>query len=455
MTRPTLTGTPDAVPTVELDDLIDGGDLELIDRWLAQAGEVQIADELARLPREHRAVPFRLLPKDRALEVFELLDPSVQQELLEGLRDTNVRQLFEGLDPDDRARLTEEMPAKVATRLLAGLSPTERRLTSTLLGYPADSAGRLMSPEVVSLRAGMTVAEALDRLRRIGRSAETIYALPVTDDRRRLVGVLGLRDLVLADAPTQISQLMDTDVISARVDSDQEEVARMMREADLLALPIVDTEDRLVGVVTVDDAMEVLEEEDTEDIARAAGAEPLGRPYLATSIVQLARSRVIWLIVFIAAGAVTVNVMAAFETTLEAVVTLALFIPLVIGTAGNTGAQSATTITRAMAVGEVRLSDLAPVVGREGTTGLLLGAILGAIAFGPIAVLIETPIAMVVSITLVAACTLASLIGSALPLAAKRLGVDPAVMSVPLITALIDASGLLIYFIVAGVVLRL
>jgi magnesium transporter len=453
--RPTLTGTPDAVPTVELDELLENGDLELIDRWLGQTGVVQIAEELSRLPSEARAVPFRLLRKDRALEVFELLDPSLQQELLEGLRETNVRQLFEGLDPDDRARLTEEMPATVARRLLAGLSPNERRLTSTLLGYAEDSAGRLMSPEVASLRAGMTAAEALDRLRRIGRSAETIYALPVTDDQRRLVGALGLRDLVLADPATPVSELMDTDVYSARVDADQEEAARLIREADLLALPIVDTEDRLVGIVTVDDAMEVLEEEVTEDVARAGGAEPLGRPYLATSVLQLARSRVVWLIVFISAGAITVRVMATFEDTLADVVALALFVPLVIGTAGNTGAQSATTITRALAVGEVRMADIVPVVLREGSTGLLLGAILGTIAFGPIALAAEPPIAAVVSLTLLAACTLASLVGSVLPLGAKRLGVDPAVMSVPLITALIDASGLIVYFLIARLVLGL
>lgn len=455
MNRPTLTGTPDAVPTVELDELLENGDLELIDRWLGQAGVVQIAEELSRLPTEARAVPFRLLGKDRALEVFELLDPSLQQELLEGLRDAHVRELFQGLDPDDRARLTEEMPAKVARRLLAGLSPNERRLTSTLLGYAEDSAGRLMSPEVASLRAGMTAAEALERLRRIGRSAETIYALPVTDDQRRLVGALGLRDLVLADPSTPVGELMDTVVYSARVDTDQEEAARLMREADLLALPIVDTEDRLVGIVTVDDAMEVLEEEVTEDVARAGGAEPLGRPYLATSVLQLARSRVVWLIVFISAGAITVRVMATFEDTLSDVVALALFVPLVIGTAGNTGAQSATTITRALAVGEVRMGDIAPVVLREGSTGLLLGAILGTIAFGPIALAAEPPIAAVVSLTLLAACTLASLVGSVLPLGAKRLGVDPAVMSVPLITALIDASGLIVYFLIARMVLGL
>jgi magnesium transporter len=455
VTRPTLTGTPDAVPTVEPAELLLGEDLELIDRWLAQADTVEIAGELSRLARDRRAIPFRLLAKDRALDVFEQLDPSVQQELLENLRETNVRQLFEGMDPDDRARLTEEMPAKVARRLLAGLSPNERRLTSTLLGYPEDSAGRLMSPEVASLRAGMRVDDALERLRRVGRSAETLYALPVTDDRRRLVGMLGLRDLVLADPTTTIGDLMDTDVYSARVDTDQEQVARLIAEADLLALPIIDHEDRLVGIVTVDDAMEVLEEEETEDVARTGGAEPLGRPYLATSILQLARSRVVWLFVFIAAGAVTVNVLAAFEATLEAEVTLALFVPLVIGTAGNTGAQTATTITRALAVGEVRMADLAPVVLREGSTGLFLGVVLGAIAYGPIALLVEPEIAAVVSMTLLIACTWASLIGSVLPLAAKRTGIDPAVMSVPLITALVDASGLVVYFLVARAILGL
>lgn len=453
VTRPTLTGTPDAVPTVEPAELLTGDDLEVIDRWLAQADIVEIADELARLPRDRRAVPFRLLAKDRALEVFEQLDPSVQQELLENLREANVRQIFESMDPDDRARLTEEMPAKVASRLLAGLSPNERRLTATLLGYPEDSAGRLMSPEVASLRAGMRVGDALSRLRRVGRSAETIYALPVTDDRRRLVGMLGLRDLVLADPDATIGDLMDTDVYSARVDSDQEQVARLMREADLLAIPIVDNEDRLVGIVTVDDAMEVLEEEETEDVARTGGAEPLGRPYMATSIVQLARSRVLWLLLFIAAGAITVNVLAAFQTTLDRVLALAFFVPMVIGTAGSTGAQSATTIIRALAVGEVRFPDLATVLARETSTGVLLGAALALLAFGPISFFAGTPIGAVVGLTLLIACTIAALIGSLLPLTARRFGLDPAVMSVPLITALVDASGLIVYFLVARSVL--
>jgi len=440
---------------VELDELLEGGDLELLDRWLAQADVVEIADELSRLPRESRAVPFRLLARDRALEVFERLDPALQQELLEGLRETNVRQLFEEMDPDDRARLTEEMPAKVARRLLAGLSANERQLTATLLGYAEDSAGRLMSPEVASLRAGMTVADALERLRRIGRSAETIYALPVTDDHRRLVGALGLRDLVLADPATLIGDLMDTDVFSARVDADQEVVARLVRDADLLALPIVDGEDRLVGIVTVDDAMEVLEEEETEDLARAGGAEPLGRPYMATSVLQIARSRVVWLLFLIVAATLTVNVLQLFEGTLDQVVALALFIPLVIGTGGNTGAQAATTVTRALAVGEVRFGDLGVVVLREARVGLLLGAMLGLLALGPAWFFAGRQIAIVVGLTLLAVCTLAAFVGSFLPLVARRVGVDPAVMSAPFITTLVDASGLVLYFLIARAVLGL
>jgi magnesium transporter len=438
-----------------LDELIQARDLTGADAWLGQRSPVEVAEELTRLGRNDRAVAFRLLAKDRALAVFETLDPAVQQELLDGMREANVRQIFSEMDPDDRARLTEEMPAKVARRLLAGLPRHERRMTSMLLGYPEDSAGRLMSPEVASLRAGITAADALERLRRIGESAETIYALPVTDDHRRLVGMLGLRDLVLAPPNARVGDLMDTDVYSARVDSDQEEVARLMREADLLALPIVDGEDRLVGIVTVDDALEVLEEEETEDVARAGGAEPLGRPYLATSILQLARSRVVWLMVFIAAGAITVQVLSAFRETLDEVIELALFVPLVIGAAGNTGAQSATTITRAIAIGEVRLEDLPPVVGREVSTGLLLGVVLAVLAAVPIAAVVGPRIGAVVGVTLLIACTLASLIGSALPLGAKRVGIDPAVMSVPLITALIDASGLVVYFFVARAILGL
>ena len=435
-------------------DLVATRDVNALNEWLAQADPLEIAEELSRLQVADRAIPFRLLAKDRALEVFELLDPVHQQELLEGLRDVTVRELVEGMDPDDRARLVDEMPAKIAKQVLGGLSPRERALTATLLGYPENSAGRVMSPEVVNLKANQTVGDALARIRRIGSSAETIYALPVTDDERRLVGALGLRDLVLADPDKLVGDLMDSDVYSARVDQDQEEVARLIQEADLLALPVVDTENRLVGMVTVDDAMRILEEEQTEDVARAGGAEPLEHPYLSVSVLGLARSRIVWLMVLIVAATLTVNVLGAFEETLQNVVVLALFIPLVIGTGGNAGSQSATTVTRALAVGELRTTDVVLVVLRESRVGLLLGAMLAAIAFLPTYLFVDDKrMASVVSLTLLTVCTLATLVGSLLPLLARRIGFDPAVMSAPLISTLIDATGLVVYFVIAKTIL--
>jgi magnesium transporter len=434
-------------------ELIDRRDVQALNEWLADADPLEIAEELARLPPPDRAIPFRLLPKDRALEVFEMLDPIHQQELLEGLRDTSVRQLFEDMDPDDRARLVDEMPATVAKQLLGGLSPRERALTATLLGYPENSAGRVMSPEVVNLKATQTAGEALARLRRVGGSAETIYALPVTDDARRLVGALGLRDLVLADPETPVGDLMDTEVYSARVDQDQEEVARLIQEADLLALPVVDTENRLVGIVTVDDAMQILEEEQTEDVARAGGAEPLEHPYLSVSVMGIARSRMVWLLALIVAATLTVNVLNVFEATLAQRIVLTLFIPLVIGTGGNAGSQSATTVTRALAVGELRTEDVALVVLREARVGVLLGAMLGGLALIPTWLFVGREIALVVSFTLLLVCTLATLVGSLLPLLARRLGFDPAVMSAPFISTLVDASGLIVYFLIAKAVL--
>jgi magnesium transporter len=246
---------------------------------------------------------------------------------------------------------------------------------------------------------------------------------------------------------------MDREVYSARVDEDQERVARLIQEADLLALPIVDLEGRLVGIVTVDDAMEVLEEEQTEDLARTGGSQPLGRPYLTVSALQLARSRILWLLVLIFAATLTVNVLNVFEATLEQVVTLALFIPLLIGTGGNTGAQAATTVIRAMALDEVRFRDLPRVVMREFLVGLLLGSMLGGLALVPVTIFFDVRFAFVVGLTIITICTWAATVGALLPLIARRLGVDPAVVSAPFITTLVDATGLVIYFLIARVIL--
>jgi magnesium transporter len=443
---------PDAPP---IDELIESRDTAALTRWLNETGTIDIADEFSRLDSVDTAFAFRLLPRDRAMAVFEALDPNDQQQVIDGLRDDAVRHLIEEMDPDDRVRLLDEMPAKVATRLLAQISADERALTNVLLGYPEDSVGRSMSPEFVSLRASMSAADAMAKIRREGLDAETIYALPVLDDQRHLIGVTGLRGLVLASPTTRVGDLMETSIHMVTTDTDREVAARLVREAGLIALPVVDSETRLVGVLTVDDAMGILEIEETEDFALHGGHAPLNKPYLAVSAFGLARARGVWLLFLIVAATLSVNVLQFFEDTLAEVVQLALFIPLLMGTGGNSGAQASTAVIRAMAVGEVRLTDLPRIVGREAKVGLVLGSMLAGAVFVPVAFIWGVDFAVVISITLVTICTWATVAGSALPLLAKRIGVDPAVVSAPVITTLVDASGLIIYFLVAIAVLGL
>jgi len=428
-------------------------DLRALRQELGDRDALSIADDLGRLEPAERAKVFRLLTKQKAMAVFQLLDTVHQEQLVSGLRDEQVLRLVQELDPDDRARLFDEMPAAVVRRMLAGLSPRERRLTSMLLGFPEESAGRIMSPKFIRLIPEMTVAEALERVRRRGRDAETIYALPVTDEELRLVGAVELRDLLLAEPETLIREIMNPEVRAVRVDEDQEKVARLIQAADLLALPVVDMENRLVGVVTVDDAMDVLGAEEEEDLARTGASEPLGRPYFSASIFRLARSRATWLLLLAVAAILTVNVLSAFEHTLESVVTLTLFIPLLIGTGGNAGAQSATTIVRSMAMDDIRSEDIVRVVLREGRVGLLLGTMLGGLSVAPVWLFTDRSLALIIALTLVTVCTLASLVGSLMPLLARQVGVDPAVVSAPFVTTIVDATGLLVYFLIARAVL--
>lgn len=428
---------------------------------LTRQHPLEVAEELTRLDGTQRAVAFRLLPKDLALAVFEALDAPAQSELLAELRDEPVRELFAGLDPDDRVEVLDELPAKVVAKLLAHLSPHQRRITNELLGYPPEAVGRVMSPEYVAVKATMTAAAALERVRAVGAGAETVYTLPVIAEDRRLIGVISLRQVVLADPDTPVSALMAAPIAASAL-TDRESAARLLQEADLLALPIVDAEDRLVGMFTFDDAMEVLEGADTEDAARTGGAEPLGRPYLMAGVLQIARTRAMWLLVLMAAATLTVLVLDSFEDELAAVVALALFVPLLIGTGGNSGAQAATTVTRAIAVGEVRFRDLARVLAREARVGVLLGGMLAAIALPAGTVFLAlrgegwadgARIAVVLAVSLIGVCTLAATAGALMPMLAKRVGIDPAVVSAPFITTIVDATGLLIYFLVARLVL--
>jgi magnesium transporter len=444
-----------APATQTLADLVEARDLDALNDWLNEHGALDIAEELARLDPEQRAVPFRLLAKDRALAVFEALDPIHQRELLDGLREDSVNELFAGIDADDRARLLDEVPAKVARRLLAGLDEERRRNTSILLGYHEESAGRIMSPRFVNVRASHTAADALAKVRRAGLRSRDVLVLPVTDDERHLEGVVDLPDLVTAPADARVRDLVRPETYSVRYDEDQEVASRLIQEADLVALPVVDSEDRLVGVITVDDAMEVIEEEETEDIHRAGGVEPLAVPYMDAGVFHLARKRAVWLLVLILAAISTVTVLEFFEGTLEQVAILAFFIPLLIDTGGNSGSQAATVVIRAMAVGEVRFSDLPRILHRELRVGLLLGLMLGGVGFPIVAFVYDLDFAIIIASTLLVICTWASFSGGLLPVVAKRVGVDPAVVSAPVITTLVDATGLIIYFLIAAAVLGL
>lgn len=348
---------PDELPT-ELQDALERHDLRDAQHLLGRRPPHVIADDLARMDTVDAVVAFRLLGKDQAIAVFEELEPVDQQAILMGLRDVAFRELVEELDPDDRVRMLREAPAKVVRRVLAGLSTHERQVTAALLGYPEGSVGRYMTPEVVALDEESTVRQALQRVRTKGADAETVYTLPVVDSGRRLTGVVTLRELVLSSPDDNVMDHVVTGAARAYAADSAEGAARLMRETNALALPVVDSEERLVGLLTIDDAVEVIEEADTEDVVLQSGAAPWMGHYMAASVWQLARYRVVWLLLLLLAATLTVTVTEAFESTLEKVTQLAMFIPLLIGTGGNAGAQAATAAVRALAVGEVRVSDL-------------------------------------------------------------------------------------------------
>lgn len=412
----------------------------------------QVVDVLDRVSSKQRAVLYRLLAKDQALEVFEILDPSLQSDLVGALQDDDVAALFANLDPEDRVELLDELPAKVARRLLQGLPAQERELTAVILGYPQGSIGRRMSPKAVALRPAMTTTEALDRVNDLLDDAETVYTLPVTDGQRVLIGVVSLRDLMGSVPETTVEHVMQQPY-SARATDNEEVSARRCADLKLLALPVVDSENRLVGILTVDDALSILESADSEDQARMSGVEPLRRPYLTAPVSGLVRSRVVWLLVLAVGATLTVQVLEVFEATLEQVVTLALFVPLLIGTGGNTGNQAATTVTRALALGDVVPRDLGKVLFREFRVGLSLGVLLGTLAFVVTSIAYDRDIGIVIGLTFVSLCTMAAAIGGAMPLLARTVRADPAVFSNPFISTFVDAAGLMIYFAIAKAVL--
>ena len=410
------------------------------------------------LPAEKLPVLFRLCPKDLAADVFAELTPATQQQLIDGLTDTELKAVVDELFVDDATDLVEEMPANVVKRILAQADPATRRMINELLKYPEDSAGGVMTTELMALRPDMTVAQAMDTIRENGFDKETINNCYVTDSSRRLVGVVSLRALVLAkNTEEPIKDLMDSNVVSVSTTTDQEDVSKLFEKYGFLAIPVVDAENRLVGIVTIDDAISILQDEASEDIAKMNAIGPSDKPYFKQSMWDLYKSRAPWLLFLMISATFSSLVIRGYEDALAAVTVLTAYIPMLTDAGGNAGSQSTSTIIRGMAVGDIQPHDLPRILWRESRVALLCGGTLAVCNFAKMLLFdrIAAPVALVVCLTLICTILLSQIIGGILPVAAEKLHVDPAVMASPLITTIVDTTTLLIYFNIAKALLHL
>jgi len=414
----------------------------------------EIVDLLEELPSQHRAVTFRLLPREIAADVFTELPGDQQSQLLDELTNEQLAQMFNEMDPDDRAELFDEMPGQLAAQLLQMMRPEERRSTQVILGYPVDSVGRIMTPEYISLKPDWTVEQAFDAIRRRGAEAETVHVLYVVDDRGRLLDDIRIRELLLADPKATIESLMDESAVWLNARDDQEEAVRTMERYDVSVLPVVDRDHVLVGIITFDDVADVAEEETTEDIHKGGAIAPLELSYRETTITRLFRKRVGWLVLLVFINLISAAVIETYEATLEAMIALAFFIPLLIDSGGNTGSQSATLMVRAIATGDVKLGQWARTVGKEIFVGISLGIAVGLAALLLGMFRFGWEIGVIVGVSMVCIILTANLIGTILPFILTRLKLDPATASAPLITSIADITGLLIYFGIATWMIR-
>jgi len=416
-----------------------------------------IAEAIGGLPETMQAIAFRLLSKNEAIEVYENLDSPVQQALIEDFKRQDLIDIVDKMSPDDRARLFDELPAKIVRRLLEQLSLQERKSTALLLGYEAQTAGRIMTPEYVALKENWTVERALNHIRAQAELSETVYYLFVTNFARQLTGILSLRQLVVGRAEQSIGEIMTREVVSAQTSDDQEEVARIIQRYDFLAVPVVDTEARLVGIITVDDVIDILEEEATEDIYTLGGVQSGGDNYFQSNLLDVARKRVVWLSVLLVTNTVTAAILTAQEDILDKVVALTAFIPLLIGSGGNVGAQSSTVVIRGLNTDELKIRDAFKVIRREATAGAFLGLMLAVVVTIWAYFLLSNTlaVALTVGISLFGISVLASSAGAGLPFLFQSFGLDPALMSAPFITTIVDVLGVLIYLNLAKYILRI
>ena len=415
-----------------------------------------LAELLSELPEKYHALLFRLLSKEHASETFVEMDSESQRALIDSFNDKELSEILAELYIDDTVDLIEEMPAVVVKRILRQSSKENRAEINAILRYPRDSAGSLMTTEYVRLRADMTVGDALAHIREVAIDKETVYTSYVTDGKRRLIGIVTAKMLLISPYETPLSEIMETNVISLNTHDEREAVAMTFDKYGFIAMPVVDNENRLVGIVTVDDAMEVMIEESEEDFAKMAAITPTETPYLKTGVLSIWKSRIPWLLLLMLSSTVSSAILTGFESALPAV--LVLFVPMIMGTAGNSGGQASVTVTRSISLSEIEFSDLWRVFWKEVRVGIMCAVTLGTVTFAKVVLVdrllmangaVTMTVALTVALSLALTIIVAKIFGAILPLLAKKVGLDPAVMASPLITTLVDAVSLIVYFLVA------
>lgn len=438
-------------------ELLENKDFPQLGNLLKDMNPADVAEPFEDLPREKMALVFRLLPKELAADAFAYMNPDEQTVLVEAFSDKELHDVVNELYVDDAADMIEEMPANLVKRILRHTDAETRVLINQILNYPKDSAGSIMTMEYVDLKRGMTVEEAFDRIRAIGVEKETVYTCYVTDSRRKLKGIVTVKDLLLAPKNELIRNIMETNIIYVSTHTDKEEVASLFGKYDFLAVPVVDNEERLVGIVTVDDAIDVIQDEATEDIEMMAAITPTDKPYMKTGVFATWKKRIPWLLLLMISATFTGSIITSFEDALSASIVLTGFIPMLMDTGGNAGSQASVSIIRGLSLGEIEYKDIGRILWKEARVAFLCGVSLAVANFVKLLLIdrVTIPVAIVVCSTLVVTVLAAKLVGCSLPVLAKRIGFDPAVMASPFITTIVDALSLLIYFRIACAVLHI
>ena len=437
-------------------ELLSQGNFKELKVLLNESNESDVAECLDELSKEDLAIVFRLLKKDEAVDIFSYMSSDTQEKLVETLSDQEVATIVSKLYIDDAADLIDELPANLVSKVLQNASPTKRKAINEILKYPEDSAGSIMTVEYVDIKSGLTVKECFDRIRRIGLNKETVYTLYVVDADRRLIGVTTVKELLMRDYDTCINDFMEDNVITVATNEDKEEVAKMFDKYDFLALPVVDNENRLVGIVTVDDAMDVMSEENEEDFEIMAAMTPSEDDYLKESVITQYKNRIVWLLVLMLSSIITGKIITNYEVAFSAIPLLVSFIPMLMDTGGNCGSQASTMVIRALATDEIEPKDVFKVWWKEARIGIMCGVTLGLVNGCRIFIQYhDLGIAIVIACTLCLTAVLAKSLGCFLPLLAKAIHLDPAYMASPLITTITDACSLAIYFNIALMVLNI